>query len=78
VSAAGDPISFVQHIRPLFRERDRQSMMSHFDLWSYDEVARRSDARLARLRDGSMPCDGAWADERIVLFQDWVAAGKPA
>ena len=52
--------------------------MSVFDLWSYDDVARQSDAILARLRDGSMPCDGAWEDERIALFRDWLAAGKPA
>ena len=53
-------------------------MMSQFDLWSYDDVAGQSDAILARLRDGSMPCDDAWPDEQIALFQDWVASGKPA
>jgi hypothetical protein len=53
-------------------------MLSHFDLWSYDDVAGRSDAILSRLRDGSMPCDGAWPDERIALFQTWLDAGKPA
>jgi hypothetical protein len=78
VSAIGEPISFVQHIKPLFRERDRESMISKFDLWSHDDVARLSDPILARLRDGTMPCDGAWADERIALFQDWISAGKSA
>jgi hypothetical protein len=73
-----EPISFDKDIRPLFRERDRKSMTFAFDLWSYDDVARFSDAILGRLRDGSMPCDGAWGDDRVVLFQDWVAAGKPA
>jgi hypothetical protein len=48
-----------------------------FDLWSYDDVARLSDAILGRLSDGSMPCDGAWDDDRIALFQSWIAAGKP-
>jgi hypothetical protein len=48
-----------------------------FDLWSYDDVARLSDAILGRLSDGSMPCDGAWVDARIALFQSWIAAGKP-
>jgi len=61
MSATGGPISFEEDIKPLFRERDRESMMSVFDLWSYDDVTRESDAILARLRDGSMPCDGAWA-----------------
>jgi hypothetical protein len=78
VSATGEPISFGQHIKPLFRERDRESMISTFDLWSYDDVARWSDAILERLRDGSMPCDGAWPEERVALFDDWVAAGKLA
>ena len=33
---------------------------------------------LERLRDGSMPCDGAWDDARIALFQQWVDGGKAA
>jgi hypothetical protein len=78
VSASGEPISFGQQIKPLFRERDRESMISNFDLWSYDDVAQWSDAILERLPDGSMPCDGAWPEERVVLFEDWVAAGKLA
>jgi hypothetical protein len=78
VSATGESISFEQDIKPLFRERDRQSMSFTFDLWSYDDVARLSDAILGRLSDGSMPCDGAWDDDRIALFQSWIAAGKPA
>jgi hypothetical protein len=71
-------ISFDIDIRPLFRERDRESMLSTFDLWSYADVAGWSDVILGRLRDGSMPCDRAWPDERVALFADWVAAGKPA
>jgi hypothetical protein len=39
VSATGEPISFGQQIKPLFREGDRESMMSKFDLWSYKDVA---------------------------------------
>lgn len=75
---AGQPLSFERDIKPLFRERDRGSMKFFIDLWSYDDVARESDAILDRLRDGSMPCDGAWDDERISLFQTWVDQGKPA
>jgi hypothetical protein len=78
VSTTDEPISFDRDIKPLFRDRDRESMSSHFDLWSHDDVARASDAILARLRDGSMPCDGAWPDERVALFEGWIAAGKPA
>ena len=78
MSTTGEPISFGQNIKPLLRDRDRASMMSRFDLWSYDDVVERSDAILDRLRDGSMPCDGAWPADRIALFQEWIAAGKPA
>ena len=69
---------FGQDIKPLFRERDRDSMSSKFDLWSYDDVARWSNAILARLRDGSMACDGAWSEEEVARFEEWVAAEKPA
>jgi hypothetical protein len=76
--ATQDAISFEAHIKPLFRERDRESMEFAFDLWSHDDVAGNSDAILERLRDGTMPCDGAWPEEQIELFQSWVDAGAPA
>jgi hypothetical protein len=78
VSATGESISFERDIKPLFRDRDRGSMKFFIDLWSYDDVARESDAILERLRDGSMPCDGAWDADRIALFQRWVDEGKAA
>jgi hypothetical protein len=78
LSATNEPISFEQHIKPLFREGDRQSMKWAFDLWSHDEVARNSDAIMGRLRDGTMPCDGAWSDDQIAVFQDWIEAGTQA
>ena len=77
MSAMDEPISFDRDIKPLFRDGDRESMLSTFDLWSYDDVAGWSDAILTKLRDGSMPCDGVWPDERVALFEGWVAAGKP-
>ena len=78
MAAAGESTSFERDIKPLFRDRDRGSMKFFIDLWSYDDVARESDAILERLRDGSMPCDGAWDEERIALFQSWVDGGKAA
>jgi hypothetical protein len=36
--AVGDPVGFTAHIKPMFRERDRDSMRFAFDPWSYDEV----------------------------------------
>jgi hypothetical protein len=71
-------MTFEEDIKPLFRERDRGSMLSHFDLWSYDDVSANADDILAVLRDGSMPCDGAWPSERVDEFQRWVDSGKPA
>lgn len=78
MSTSAEPISFEQDIKPLFRERDRESMKQAFELWSRDDVARSSDAILGRLRDGTMPCDGAWPEEQIAAFQRWVDAGMPA
>jgi len=74
----GDQLSFAQHVQPLFRESDRRSMKFALDLWSYDDVVAHADGILSRLRDGSMPCDSAWPDEQIELFQRWVDAGTPA
>jgi hypothetical protein len=78
LAATEQPISFAQDIKPLFREGDRESMKWAFDLSSYDDVAANSDAILGRLRDGTMPCDGAWPEEQVDLFQRWVDAGMPA
>lgn len=72
------PISFEQHVKPLFREQDRESMKLAFDLWSHDDVAENSDAILERLRSGTMPCDGAWPDEQVAVFAGWIEAGTPA
>ena len=53
------PAGFETDIKPMFRERDLKAMQSRFDLSSHDDVSRHADAILARLRDGTMPCDGA-------------------
>jgi hypothetical protein len=78
LSATDEPISFERDIKPLFREGDRQSMKWAFDLWSYDDVAGNSSAIVERLRDGTMPCDGAWPEDQIAVFQAWIEAGSPA
>jgi hypothetical protein len=72
-----EPPGFETHIKPMFRERDRHAMQSHFDLWSQADVSQHADAILARLRDGTMPCDGAWPQAQIDLFQRWVESGEP-
>jgi hypothetical protein len=76
--ASDGPAGFETDIKPMFRERDQQAMRRFFDLWSHDDVSRNADAILTRLRDGTMPCDGAWPPARIDLFQRWVDSGTPA
>ena len=71
----GKEPGFAAHIRGLFRQRDRQSMSFAFDLWSYEDVRTHAQDILHRLRDGSMPCDGAWADDKVMLFRHWVESG---
>jgi hypothetical protein len=75
---ADETPGFDEHIKPLFREQDRRSMTFAFDLWSHDDVSEHADAILGRLREGTMPCDGAWPPERVGVFERWLAAGKPA
>ena len=75
---ADEPLSFETHVKPLFRERDRQSMEFAFDLWSYDDVSENADAILARLAAGTMPCDGAWPQAQVDLFRRWTESGMPA
>jgi Ferritin-like len=70
-------ISFEENIKTMFRPRDRQSMQFAFDLWSYDDVTANADDILARVRAGTMPCDGAWPKEQVDAFQSWMDAGKP-
>jgi CDGSH-type Zn-finger protein/truncated hemoglobin YjbI len=72
-----ETVGFAKHVKPLFRQRDRQSMQFAFDLWSYADVSKHADAILERLRNGSMPCDGAWPEEKVAVFGRWLACGKP-
>ena len=70
--------SYEAEVKPLFRERDRTAMLSHFDLWSYDDVMANAEAILGQIASGKMPCDGAWPDEQVELFRAWIADGTPA
>jgi hypothetical protein len=75
VSDSDQTVSFGRDIKPLFRPTDVESMAWAFDLASYDEVKERAPMILERLRDGSMPCDGEWADEQVELFAQWIETG---
>jgi hypothetical protein len=79
VASAGEsaPVSFATGIRPLFRTKDRESMLRAFDLFEYTDVASRAEAILGALRSGKMPCDGAWPATQVDEFQRWIDAGKP-
>ena len=68
-------VTFEAHIKPLFREHDRKSMAFVFDLWSREDVQAHAAEILARLRDGTMPCDGAWPPEQIEAFRRWTETG---
>jgi hypothetical protein len=70
--------SFAKDIRPLFREKDLSSMKKAFDLSDYDDVRSHADAILGKVSAGSMPCDGAWPQDKVDLFRRWVEEGlKP-
>ena len=76
-TSEGRTVSFATDVRPLFREKDRDSMQSHFDLWSYDDVRNAASRILAKLEDGTMPCDVAWPQDQVDLFRRWVDEGTP-
>jgi hypothetical protein len=64
--------------RQLFRDVDRRSMRFAFDLWSHEEVSGHAGAILDRVRAGTMPCDGAWPEARVAVFERWIDSGKAA
>ena len=71
-------LSFEQDIKPLFRSKDRDSMLAAFDLFDYESVVENSDAIVGALRSGKMPCDGAWPAAQVEKLQQWIDSGKPA
>ncbi len=71
----GDTVSFAAHVKPLFREHDRQSMSFAFDLWSSGDVQAHAADILEQLGNGTMPCDGAWPPERVEVFRRWTESG---
>jgi hypothetical protein len=74
----GGELSFERDIKPLFRTKDRDSMMQAFDLFDYDDVVENADAIVGSLRSGQMPCDGAWPAGQVDTLQQWIDEGKPA
>jgi hypothetical protein len=78
IASEGGTVSFATHVKPLFRDKDRNSMRSHFDLWSHDDVRSAASRILVALERGGMPCDGAWPQDQVDLFRRWGEDGTPA
>ncbi|MFC9432403.1 CDGSH iron-sulfur domain-containing protein [Nocardia sp. NPDC057030] len=72
-----ETVSFDAHIKPLFRPRDRNSMVFAFDLWSIDDVRVHAQAILDQVRQGAMPCDGKWPAAWVETFELWIETGTP-
>jgi len=72
---AAQATSFAKDIRPLFRDKDINSMKKAFDLSRYDDVRSHADAILGKVSAGAMPCDGAWPQDRVELFRRWIEEG---
>jgi hypothetical protein len=68
--------SYAADIKPLFRDKDIQSMGFRFHLDRFEDVSDYADQILERLRAGDMPCDGTWPAEQVELFASWVSGGK--
>ena len=75
IPGPNEPVNFTQHIKPLFRKMDRESMSFVFDLWSHRDVRTHSSEILKRLENGTMPCDGVWPKDKVDLFRRWVESG---
>jgi hypothetical protein len=67
--------SFTADIKPLFREKDRNSMLRMFDLWSADDVRKHAESIYGALDRGSMPCDDRWSEADKDLLRGWIDGG---
>jgi hypothetical protein len=74
----GDKLSFERDIKPLFRTKDRDSMLASFDLFDYADVVEQADAIVDALRSGQIPCDGPWPEAQVEKLQQWIDTGMPA
>lgn len=70
-------VGFAKDIRPLFRDDPDVAEMKGYglDLSSYADVKAQAESILGTLKEGTMPCDGAWPEDRIALFKRWMDEG---
>ena len=85
-----DPVTWEDDIKHFFTQLDvgcmRAKQPNPFDLGDYDEVKRKYDAILSRLKlrvsnptsEFGMPKGGRpWPPDKIAKFEAWKAAGFP-
>lgn len=70
-------LSFGADIRPLFRQKDIDCMKDFggFDLGRAGDVRANAASIYRRLAAKDMPDDGAWSDENIAKFKQWMDEG---
>ncbi len=70
-------VSFGRDIRPLFRDKDIDSMkdFGDFDLSKVSDVRANAANIYQRLLDKDMPCDAPWSDQNIARFKLWMDSG---
>lgn len=70
-------LSFAKDIRPLFRDTPDVEAMKDYglDLSSFDDVKAQAQKIYSTLVDGSMPCDGAWPEDQVARFKQWMDEG---
>jgi hypothetical protein len=56
---------FARDVRPLFRDKERNRMLSRFDLLKYDDVNQNAVDILDAVSSGRMPCDIPWDSNKI-------------
>jgi hypothetical protein len=72
-------LSFAKDIRPLFRDHDISSMKDYgINLSSLAAVKEHAHDIHSRLKDGDMPCDGAWPASNVAKFKQWMDGGMEA
>jgi hypothetical protein len=71
------PTSFDHDVKKLFRQKDRDCMLRKrgFDLWKYADVKQWADKILSQVQSGDMPPDGAWPQNDIEVFKQWIDGG---
>jgi hypothetical protein len=69
--------SFANEVRPLFRDKDVQSMKFMFDLSSHSDVRDNAADILETVENGSMPCDQPWTPTQVSLLKTWIDEGCP-